>query len=94
MVLKRLRRYRNLYEKSEESVKYQIINPILKELGWNSENPEEVRINISTEEDIPDYTLLKNNKKVLFTEAKKLSVDKLYRMSWTTPIKNLTKVEF
>ena len=49
MVLERLRRYRNLYEKSEESAKYQIINPILKELGWNSENPEEVRINISTE---------------------------------------------
>ncbi len=75
MVLERLKKYRDLYEKSEESVRYQIINPILKELGWNPENPEEVQPNISTEEGIPDYTLLKNDKEVLFIEAKKLSVD-------------------
>jgi len=75
MVLERLKKYRDLYEKSEESVRYQIINPILKELGWNPENPEEVQPNIFTEEGIPDYALLKNDKKVLFVEAKKLSVD-------------------
>jgi len=75
MVLERMKKYRNLYEKSEESVRYQIINPILKELGWNSENPEEVQPNISTEEGIPDYSLLKNDIRVLFIEAKKLSVD-------------------
>lgn len=33
MVLERMKKYRNLYEKSEESVRYQIVNPILKELG-------------------------------------------------------------
>lgn len=75
IVLERIRTYRNLYEKSEESVRYQTINPTLKALGWNPENPEEVQPNISTEEGVPDYLLLKNNKKVLFIEAKKLSVD-------------------
>jgi predicted type IV restriction endonuclease len=75
MVIERMKKYRDLYEKSEESVRYQIINPILKSLGWDTENPEEVQPNISTEEGVPDYSLLKNKKKVLFIEAKKLSVD-------------------
>ncbi|MBU4304750.1 MAG: hypothetical protein KJ893_03885 [Candidatus Omnitrophica bacterium] len=70
MVIERMKKYRGLYEKSEESVRYQIINPILKDLGWNPENPEEVQPNISTEEGFPDYSLLKNEKKVLFIEAK------------------------
>ena len=75
MVLERLKKYRDLYEKSEESVRYQIINPILKELGWNPEYPEEVQPNSYTEEGVPDYSLIKNGNKVLFVEAKKLSVD-------------------
>jgi len=75
MVLERMKKYRDLYEKSEESVRYQIVNPILKDLGWNPENPEDVQPNISTEEGVPDYSLLKNEKKVLFIEAKKLLVD-------------------
>lgn len=74
-VLEKVKKYRDLYEKSEESVRYQIINPILKCLGWNPENPDEVRPNISSEEGVPDYSLLKNEKKVLFIEAKKLLVD-------------------
>ena len=75
MVLEKTKKYRDLYEKNEESVRYHIINPILKDLGWNPENPEEVQPNISTEEGVPDYSFLKNDKKVLFMEAKKLSVD-------------------
>lgn len=75
MVLEKTKKYRDLYEKNEESVRYHIINPILKDLGWNPENPEEVQPNISSEEGVPDYLLLKNEKKVLFIEAKKLSVD-------------------
>ncbi len=74
-VLERLKKYRSLYEKSEESVRYQIINPILKGIGWDSENPEEVQPNITSEEGVPDYSLLKDSRKVLFIEAKNLSVD-------------------
>jgi len=75
MVLERVGKHRDLYEKSEESVRYHIINPILRGLGWNPENPEEVQPNITTEEGVPDYSLLKDTKNVLFIEAKKLSVD-------------------
>jgi len=74
-VLERLKKHRSLYEKSEESVRYQIINPILRDMGWDPENPEEVQPNISSEEGIPDYSLLKDGRKVLFIEAKNLSVD-------------------
>jgi len=74
-VLEKLKKYRSLYEKSEESVRYHIINPILRGIGWDSENPEEVQPNITSEEGVPDYSLLKDSKKVLFIEAKKLSVD-------------------
>jgi len=74
-VLERLKKHRSLYEKSEESVRYQIINPILKSIGWDPENPEEVQPNISSEEGVPDYSLLKDGRKVLFIEAKNLSVN-------------------
>ena len=75
MVLERMKKFRSLYEQNEMAVRDQIVNPMLRGLGWNPENPEEVQPNVSTEEGIPDYLLLKNEKKVLFIEAKKLSRD-------------------
>jgi len=75
MVIERMKKHRSLYEQNEMAVRSQIIEPILRGLGWNTENPEEVQPNVSTEEGIPDYSLLKNDRKVLFIEAKKLSVD-------------------
>jgi len=75
MVVERMKKYRSLYEQNEMAVRSQIIEPILRGLGWDVENPEEVQPNVSTEEGIPDYSLLKGDKKVLFIEAKKLSVD-------------------
>lgn len=75
MVVERMKKYRSLYEQNEMGVREQIVNPILRSLGWDIENPEEVQPNVSTEEGIPDYSLLKSDKKVLFIEAKKLSVD-------------------
>ena len=74
-VLEKLKKHKSLYEKSKESVRYHIINPILRSIRWNPENPEEVQPNITIEKRIPDYSLHKNSKKVLFIEAKKLSVD-------------------
>lgn len=75
LVIKRMKKSRSLYERNEMAVRSQIIEPILRGLGWDTENPEEVQPNVSTEEGIPDYSLLKNGKKVLFIEAKKLSVN-------------------
>ncbi|QJA06608.1 hypothetical protein FVE67_07275 [Thermosulfurimonas marina] len=74
-VVERVKKYRSFYEQNEMAVRDQIVNPILRALGWNPENPEEVQPNISTEEGVPDYSLIKDGNKVLFIEAKKLSVD-------------------
>ncbi len=74
-IVEKIKKFRSLYEQNEMAVRDQIVNPILRNLGWNPENPEEVQPNVSTEEGVPDYSLIKNRKKILFVEAKKLSVD-------------------
>ncbi|MDO9529172.1 MAG: type I restriction enzyme HsdR N-terminal domain-containing protein [Syntrophales bacterium] len=74
-IVEKIKKFRSLYEQNEMAVRDQIINPILRNLGWDPENPEEVQPNVSTEEGVPDYSLIKNGKKILFVEAKKLDVD-------------------
>ena len=74
-LVERIKKHRSLYEQNEMAVRDQIVNPILRSLGWNPEDPEEVQPNISTEEGVPDYSLIKNGNKVLFIEVKRLSVD-------------------
>ncbi len=74
-IVEKIKKFRSLYEQNEMAVRDHIVNPILRSLGWNPENPEEVQPNVSTEEGIPDYSLMKNGKKILFVEAKKLGVD-------------------
>jgi hypothetical protein len=71
----KMKKHRSFYEQSEMAIRTQIVDPILRGLGWDTENPEEVQPNVSTEEGAPDYSLLKGDKKILFIEAKKLSVD-------------------
>ena len=57
------------------AVRDQLVNPVLRCLGWNPENPEAVQPNVSTDEGVPDYCLIKKRKTLLFVEAKKLGVD-------------------
>lgn len=71
----RIKKFRHLYDQNEMAVRDQIVNPILRDLGWDPENPEEVQPNVSTDEGIPDYTLLIGDKKALMIEAKNLSID-------------------
>ena len=74
-IVEKIKKFHSLYEQNEMAVRDQIVNPILRNLGWDPENPEEVQPNVFTEEGIPDYSLIKNGKKILFVEAKKLGVD-------------------
>jgi len=75
MVIERMKKHRPLYDQNEMAARDQLVNPILRGLGWDPENPEEVVPNVSTEEGVPDYSLIRDGKTVLFIEAKKLSVD-------------------
>lgn len=73
--LAKMKGHRSLYEQNEMAVRDQIVSPILEGLGWNPRDPEEVQPNITSEEGIPDYTLLKDGKKALLVETKRLSID-------------------
>lgn len=74
-IIERIKKFRSLYEQNEMAVRDQIVNPILRSLGWNPENPEEVQPNVSIEEGVPDYSLIKSGKSILFVEVKKLGID-------------------
>lgn len=74
-IRERLKKFRTLYEENEMAVREQIINPILRQLGWNPEDPEYVQPNVTMGDGVPDYTLMVEGKPFLFIEAKKLSVD-------------------
>lgn len=75
VVTERMKKHLSLYERNEMAIRSQIIEPILRSLEWNTDNPDEIQPNISVEEGVPDYCLLRGDKKVLFIEAKNLSVD-------------------
>ena len=74
-ILEKIKKHRPLYEQNEAATRGQLVNPILRGLGWDTENPEDIQENAASEDGKPDYTLSKNGKIVLFIEAKKLSVD-------------------
>lgn len=74
-IIEKIKKFHPQYEQSEMAVRNQIINPILRALGWDPEDPNDVQHNVTTEEGVPDYSLLKDGKKIIFVEAKKLNVD-------------------
>lgn len=72
---KKIKKYQELYLKNETAVRNQIINPILKALGWNIEDPGEVIPEETTEDGNADYSLTKDSERLLFIEAKNMSKD-------------------
>ncbi|RZD15076.1 MAG: hypothetical protein EVJ47_02040 [Candidatus Acidulodesulfobacterium ferriphilum] len=94
-ILEKIKKHRSLYEQNEMAVREQVINPLLRSLGWDTENPEDVQPNISIDEGkgIPDYVLIKNDKKVIFIEAKNLSTD-IEEKSDISPLKQLARYCF
>ena len=57
-VSEKILNYRSLYEANEMSVRAHLIDPVIRELGWDPSNPHEVQQDIYTEEGKPDYTLI------------------------------------
>ncbi|AHF79919.1 type I restriction enzyme HsdR N-terminal domain-containing protein [Thermococcus paralvinellae] len=76
-VLKKVSEHRGLYERNEEAVKQHLIGEIFQALGWEWDNPKEVRPEERTEEGRADYALILNDRVVAFVEAKNLSVNVL-----------------
>ena len=57
---------------NEEATRYALIDPILRALGWEVDNPRYVRVECCQDcGGKPDYALLKRGKPVVYVEAKK-----------------------
>lgn len=68
--------HRSIYLSNEQAVRDTLINPLLDELGWNTKNLKFVMPNAPNEDGkIPDYILLKNDKRMLVVEAKNMSIE-------------------
>ncbi len=57
---------------SEALTRYVLIDPLLRELGWDTEDPEQVRPEYRSGSGSADYALLSDGKPVMMIEAKKL----------------------
>ena len=71
-VRERGKRFRSDLEKSEALTRYVLIDPLLRALGWSTEDPEKVRPEFSTESGTPDYALLWEGNPLITVEAKAL----------------------
>ncbi|HIC95006.1 TPA: hypothetical protein EYP12_00060 [Candidatus Bipolaricaulota bacterium] len=74
-VRERIERYRAELQKSEALTRYALIDPILRALGWETEDPEQVRPEFPTETGKPDYALIWEGKPRIMIEAKRLGTD-------------------
>lgn len=84
----RAERFRNDLQKSEALTRYALIDPILRALGWDTEDPSQVRPEFSTDSGTPDYALLWDGKPHIMVEAKALgkrlegAQDKAFQYAW------------
>ena len=60
---------------SEALTRYVLIDPLLRELGWDTADPDTVRPEFSTSRGRADYALHNNGKLVMMLESKKLDTD-------------------
>ncbi len=60
-------------QKSEALTRYVLIDPVLRALGWNTSDPDQVRPEFPTETGSPDYGLLIEGKPLVTVEAKALA---------------------
>ncbi|WP_366938818.1 type I restriction enzyme HsdR N-terminal domain-containing protein [Thermococcus sp.] len=89
-VRRRIASHRNLYEKNEEAVKQHLIGEIFQALGWDWNNPEEVRPEERTEDGRADALVI-NGSVFAYVEAKNLSVNVLKR---DEPLRQLARYCF
>ena len=64
-----------LSDYNEDQTKMAVVQPILRRLGWDTENVDEVSPEFSVENRRVDYALRVKNRSVVFIEAKKPSED-------------------
>lgn len=74
-VAEKLQRHRDLYVRNEAAVRQQVIDPILRTLGWDTEDPNAVVPEGRSDVGSPDYTLMSGGRPILTIEVKNLGSD-------------------
>lgn len=67
----RVCKYPSIFQGNETQTRYSLINPLLKALGWDIEDPEQVRLEYM----YADYALFTGGKSIMKIEAKSLNTD-------------------
>jgi len=70
----RIDRHGDALRKSEALTRYALIDPLLRELGWDTEDPTLVGPEYGSGGGFADYALFSNNDPIMMSEAKKLDV--------------------
>ena len=69
----RIDKHGNALRQSEALTRYALIDPLLRELGWDTSNPDMVVPEYRSGAGSADYALLSNGSPAMMVEAKKLS---------------------
>ncbi|MGQ9477864.1 MAG: hypothetical protein ACUVRH_05190 [Candidatus Bipolaricaulia bacterium] len=69
-VRERISKHSAELQKSEALTRYALIDPILRALGWDTEDPDQVRPEFPTETGKPDYALIPERGAAIMVEAK------------------------
>jgi len=71
----KMRAFRNELKRSEALTRYVLVDPMLKELGWDLDDPMKVRPEFVTETGKPDYALIWEGSPRIMIEVKPLESD-------------------
>jgi hypothetical protein len=71
-VRERIKKYEDKLKQNEMLTRYVLVDPILRALGWDTENPDQVIPEFQTEVGRPDYALMHNGEKLIMVEVKSL----------------------
>ena len=71
----KLERYEDLLRRNEALTRYALIDPVLRALGWDTEDPSKVIPEFSTQSGVPDYALLWEGEPFMMVEAKAYGED-------------------
>jgi len=69
---RRIQKHHDTLQKNETLTRYVLIDPLLRALGWDIENPDYVQPETTTQAGRPDYTLVLDGRKIAFIGCKAL----------------------
>ncbi|MEM2922264.1 MAG: hypothetical protein QXH35_05390 [Nitrososphaerota archaeon] len=68
----RIAKYADDFRRSEAQTRYSLIDPFLRLMGWDTEDPSVMRVEFPTGVGRPDYALMRDGKPIGFVGAKAL----------------------